>query len=643
MPVAESKDALQAKWWNGWWAQDFSWAGLADKPVGQGVITIHGGRHGEQDLQAYWRRDPVSGTLRDEAMLEAAGELLRAPDGKFWHLAHVPLNWRDGSPAKAGWDADRVAMLGGLVAARVAAGCATTVGKLGHERGPDGRAQLAGAVLLAPPPHPPATDSALHVVADWAWLPAWHARGASFGPGFLCRNVFFSEYARFDGATFSGDANFDSATFSGYARFVSATFSGDASFDGAIFSGYARFNSATFSGYASFDSATFSGYAIFVSATFSGYARFDIATFSGIARFDGATFSRNTRFQNGEFAATASFQSAKFLPAAASSRWRNGVSFRGRRFNAEAKFDRATFSVAMDFSAAVFARLTSFAHIIWPDDARHWHRAFDQAVFEDVVSFQGAGFRCFAAFDGATFEGGLQLDEMEETAAAARFTRELRAAIDLPAEETGPGAASAPAPLRGGWPGFQDIVQRDIALAETEAARERAAQIRLKQLERGCRVLKQAMDKASDKTREQMFFASELIARRKQTATPPWERAFSWLYEKTADYGRSIARPLVALLASIPVFALLYWGISGGLSGNWAWPAFWEAMNFSARRVLPFGAWEATEAQLPKLLLGDGNTLFTVVMRALATLQSIFALAMAFLAGLALRRRFQIT
>ena len=60
-------------------------------------------------------------------------------------------------------------------------------------------------------------------------------------------------------------------------------------------------------------------------------------------------------------------------------------------------------------------------------------------------------------------------------------------------------------------------------------------------------------------------------------------------------------------------------------------------------RVFPFGLWQVTGDTLQQALLGTGDTARSLAIRALATLQSLLALVFAFLAGLALRRRFQLS
>jgi hypothetical protein len=746
--MTKGEAELQSEWWKGWWEQDFSWAGLAAKPVGQNGEAIHGGTHGERDLQAWWRRDPETGETRCDDALRAVGELVTGPDGRHWHIAHVPLHWPDGAPAKAGWDTAAYDRLAAVIVRRVAAASETVTDPECDALAPDGRAQFSGAVLLRAPTHPNGPGYVVCALCDWGLLPPGWRDGQVLSSGFRFANANFSEGAGFEGADFSGKANFVNTTFSGDASFVSATFAGEASFvdatfsgaayfdratfsvianfdsaafsgeasfasvkfyEGAsfesakffgntnfesatfsgdvnfnraifngnakfvftIFSGYAGLNSATFSGDVGFGSATFSGDigfgsatfsgdASFVSATFSGDARFDSATFGGEtyfngtsfssdASFDRATFSRDARFEKskfsgdtrfslvifagetgferaifsgylnfysaafagdtsffeatfsgharfygGEFKSLASFREALFLasdPPGTS----QPIRFRGWRFGGVAEFDGARFERRVEFTAAVFARLASFQRITWPADAADAQGIFSQAVFKDLASFQGAGLRRFAAFDGAVLQGGLQLDDADEPSANDTFRRERWQAEALPDRE---GA--------------------------------------LRQLEGGCRVLKQAMEKSANKAREQMFYAFELMARRHQRATPWWERQLSRLYGWTADCGRSIGRPLFWLLASIPLFALAYWVM---LEPQ---PTYAASLSFALERLFPISLAAPDPESMRARLFGDGSTWGQFGARLLAAFQLLFSLAMAFLSGLAIRRRFQI-
>ena len=620
MAEAKTREQAQAEWWAGWWAQDFSWAGLVGTRVGWFQLATHGNLNGDQNLQEYWRRDPISNAVRDDTELLAAGELLAAPDGKLWHLAHVPLYWADGSPAKADWDDPLKVRLAALVQARLAAGVEFRF-KSGIPDGPDGRAQLTGAVLLATPDWDAATP--VHLMLVWSWLADWKATGAVFGREFVCQHAnFFGGVSTFNGATFAGEANFFEATFAGVADFFGATFAGAATFSGANFSTDARFSRATFSDGAGFTFATFSSRAEFDDATFSSRAGFNYATFCGYTKFSSVTFLNSARFDSAKFEGPLTFIAAKFL--------------------GEASFAQG---------------------VTWPSKAEHWHQAFFNAQIHNLLDFMDSRLHILAAFDGIRFrqDSALFLDKVPESEAQGQFIREAKLA-KVPARSEGLYKEGD----YGGWHQSNWFWQR--------AAYRSAYDERFAQLERGCRALKQEMERQSDKTRAQMFYRFEVQARRRQYGTSWPETAFSYLYAGFSDYGAAIMRPLGALLASVPMMALLYWLIAaiwaeelvprkedntplyavqslqtvreGEAAFNWA-PVY-GALSFSAQRVFPIGPWEVKaeddekDANLRLLLLGKGEKWQQVLIRFIATLHSVFALAMAFLSGIAIRRKFQM-
>jgi uncharacterized protein YjbI with pentapeptide repeats len=443
-PDKPSREQLEADWWKRWWAYDYSWEGLAKKR-----IKGHGGLHGERTLQDYWRRDPANpSVVRDDAAMEAVGELIRAPDGKLWHLAHVPVFWvgsdlRDTIHraaaaisgvvperfSKSTWDDLKRKKLRDLVTARLSAGKET---KADNEfalivSGLDGRAQLTGAVFAVDCLYFPTRDtlSTIHANFSNAWFYALFVGGLTFGPLTSFDRAIFSGVAWFDRATFSGTASFSGAIFSGGARFDRAVFSWRAYFDNAAFSDGARFDSATFARDAGFDNATFSGYARFDSAifkkgstfaraVFSWYARFDGATFSGgawflegifsgYADFRKAIFSNDAHFDDAIFSRVADFARAIFSGVADFARviFSGPADFNGATFSGDAGFDSATFSGDVWFREATFgcqfrfinARMQGicrFDGTIWPTEARYWHSAFDGAIFSAPVSFRGA-------------------------------------------------------------------------------------------------------------------------------------------------------------------------------------------------------------------------------------------------------------
>jgi hypothetical protein len=357
------------------------------------------------------------------------------------------------------------------------------------------------------------------------------------------------------------------------------------------------------------------------------------------ARFERAAFLRDASFDSATFSGDASFLSATF--------------------SGDAYFGSAKFQGRTSFFGASFDTLVSFRLKDWPSAAQDWHGAFNQAVFKAAPIFTGAGFKALAAFDGAVLERGLIFDDKPAKVSDKIFQSERRDAIkaaktDLaawveeqereqkgePSEVEGEGAAEKKKPKR-------------ISGRERKKELEKFRNRRLAELEGGCRTLKRAMEYASNKTREQLFYRYELIARRAQTSTPLSEKIFSYLYDWLGNYGASIGRPFMAVTALTLLFSGIYWGLD---IGWWAAvshagavnsaatfdPDLARAMSFSASRIFPFGAFDDVSREWLQSYEAVHGALAGLWLRILASLQSAIALTLVFMVGLAVRRKFQI-
>ncbi len=254
----------------------------------------------------------------------------------------------------------------------------------------------------------------------------------------------------------------------------------------------------------------------------------------------------------------------------------------------------------------------------------------------------------FAAFDGARLDGGLHIDDPDERTAGGTFNAERKAAIS--ASRTDGEVFEREENARREEQRRGKFVQVSQGEIRNHVRSQREA--RLRELERGCRVLKLAFERAANKSREQMLYRFELRARRAQRNLPPGEALFSDLYALASDYGASMARPFVALALLIVLFGAIFlgWGYARGFVGADA-----EALNLAASQAFdlswanvfkPLSALngEATDqGTLTHELLNDPTPWVSAAVRAVATLQSLLAIVLAFLFALAVRRRFQIS
>jgi uncharacterized protein YjbI with pentapeptide repeats len=114
--------------------------------------------------------------------------------------------------------------------------------------------------------------------------------------------IYRSRGCDFWGTNFRHVVQFDNATFLDVASFMHTIFHQGASFAGATFHSWAAFASATFKGWASFGGSNIQGGAEFSSSTFQEVADFSYAIFSSWAIFESAIFFQTARFDHTLFA-----------------------------------------------------------------------------------------------------------------------------------------------------------------------------------------------------------------------------------------------------------------------------------------------------------------------------------------------------
>ncbi len=257
----------------------------------------------------------------------------------------------------------------------------------------------------------------------------------------------------------------------------------------------AEFLFFVFPGSADFRSATFSGDAHFEGATFSGDADFERATFSGDAHFESATFSGDADFESATFSGDADFWSATF--------------------SGDAQFESATFSGDALFASARFRRVANFCAIAS-------QRAFS------LISTQ---FRWRTPyFLSAKFNEPVLFDNVQ-------FATTVE-----------PGGLFGSVFIGGGrfifWLAIAGL------LTVLRIGRFSPSEFMTPELSAKYRALKRLAIQSDDHRNEQIFFRGELRARR-YCEDKPWHSAFwfSILYEVAADFGHSISRPVLWLIA----------------------------------------------------------------------------------------------
>jgi len=477
---------------------------------------------------------------------------------------------------------------------------------------------------------------------------------ASFGGVAQFHFAKFGGVAQFASAKFGGVAQFGSASFGDEAQFNSAMFGGVAQFGSASFGGEAQFHFASFGGEAQFHFAKFGSVAWFDSASFGDQAQFDSVEFGGVAQFSSAMFGDNAQFSSASFGGVAQFGSAMFGGEAqfSSAEFGGVAQFNSAEFGGVAQFGSAKFRDFADWELSEFRGTTSFAGAQWDADT-HYGRSFKGARFRDVADFETTNFSAFAAFDEATFEKRLILSEPsggknpDDLFTSARLSVERATVTDCEAsaedkDDTRPAVT----------------VKFDV---ENQ---------RWSELAGGYRVAKKAMEAQGDFEREQRYYRFEVQARLKRPSTTIAERVAAGFYGWFSDFGASIGRPFAGLGAFIAAFALIYLGLAvafgdATISGphdlyfDKGFPyvhttpvadTTWQALEFSltnAFRPLYALATKAPEnlagARLAEQLLFAESGALRNFVRILIIFQSLLSVILAFLFGLAVRRKFQIS
>ena len=626
------------RWWERWWAEDYSWEGLLDKPwKGWGFINgelvpdprFSPNEHSDfleavrcfkpANLQDYWKQFYPS----ESDLIE----IYTTTGKKKFTPMHLPLETDLGKKtAKQEWPTH---YLDPVIRQII-----NESENLPHDRSDDDyqdcRCQFQGCVFL------PLTRD----------VPHW---GASFDKTFQLSavNAYFENFHVQEGTRFGA-----------HSSFVGAAFVGDAFFQDVTFERFVSFMNATFVDAAVFKSARFTGEAIFTGAEFRRNARFERAVFASKAKFISATFEGRSRFSNAFFNGEVDF-----------SGHHNGLRTSPVQLNFTAH--GITDNDRIDMSGGVLSSIekTDFAHraiqyaafdgIICMKEFSCRDRdfvaggTFQRAVFFDLFQLHGSRLHQALSFDEVLFSGTLRpLQHREVSEGLLVRIHHHNRRID---------------PEIGGLEGWRcDFLKSLAERGNDQSFHERNSYF--EKLESCFRILKLAMEDTRDRNMEGYFFQLELKARRQRTgermnwfqamfakdkrssAIEWWEPAFSDAYGAFSVYGTSIMRPIVwiayLMFGSAAIYLMLAHVSISGLWVKWPnWADFWQALSFSAGRMLGFGPWQGDppEQTMMHNLLFDwgGHTAFGV--RMLASIQSVMAIVLVFLSGLAVRRKFQIT
>lgn len=389
----------------------------------------------------------------------------------------------------------------------------------------------------------------------------------------------------------------------------------NAAFNNSIFIGTTSFWRAAFLSRASFEYSAFAETANFTKAHFEDACIFQLSKFLGVTNFSGATikgdaifwdtiFLENLNFIGVKFLGNADFQRAKF----------NGhTNFTGAVCNYQAYFHSVIFESRIIFFNAKFLADTYFNEVTFPTDAKLSVDTFFETNFNAPVSFRGLKKFVFSAFNCARFYSSVIFDyEMDELQTENFFYSELK----------------------------------DIQNGKDDREKNLAA------LEGGCRKLKQEMANISDKNREYLYYKLEISARRNRKSIKLEEKIASSIYKIISDYGMSIKKPFWGMLITWLFFAVVYLVFIDGFKLDLSpqnmfnydyWDSYFKMLAISGNRILPLGAFENESQTFANTLSGNHLSSFEILaFRILATFESVAAIILLFLFGLALKRKFQL-
>ena len=621
---------LTQRAWERWFDMDFSWKGLARPyypkiigedgkeqalPEGQEPIDLKNPDNYSQSLQEYWLADPMTGEERPYEQLVRDGEIIECLGEKEYHVVHLPEYYDNNfaKPTARIKEPERIKeKIEKVISSRISA-----------LRRADGEAPkfqslwLSGCVL---------PELNLTFIADKDEI------------DIKCHDtIFLGDFYFYKfGALYGVDAQ-------------RSHFCGNVSFMGGKSSGFINLEKSNFllsfdcrqTDFTGFDAieCKFFGVASFLKSSISSFDINDCQFFSK-AEFSqlrsDRSFVKKSEFHN-TFDAHDSF--ASFSLYIGNCKFFEDADLRNCRIENFVIED-------VLFDKRIFLALSQFGNTLFDEvkitDTNINLYIFSAVTFNKLTEFSNSNF-AYSAFGGAIFNVGANIQRKLEADYENQFKAELR------------------------------LTRRKF----DERGNHTSKQIRNERiafLEAGCRTLKRATAMVADKSMEQLFYRFELKARRHQSISLS-EFFISHAYSFCSKYGASYFQPVALLFSVCVVFSIAYWPLSDGAS----WPYIQniaeelspalrnepgarsvlskvlkhptppivnlnqvdEVINMSASRIFPFGLF-GEDSEALEINARKNGVICLLLFRAGATLESFFAIILAFLFGVAIKRRFQI-
>ena len=340
----------------------------------------------------------------------------------------------------------------------------------------------------------------------------------------------------------------------------------------------------------------------FIEAHFAKNALFNSTSFAGNAHFIKATFQGYANFRQASFLHTANFRTASFMDASL---------FDSVKFESNVCFQSATFHSGTGFIKTVFAGETQFDW--YGNDGFGFEKAPHAVRFVGKAFFNAAKFKAKTRFTDAQF-----LTHVPEFHAAELY------------DDT---VFPTPDNYTDNWPPLKG--NNVMPAADQKRAYNR---------------LRLFMNRSLQIEEEQFFHRQEM---RCKTRLARWyHKPFYWLYAWLSDYGNSVWRPMVGIIAVMLFGAafMLWWqeaftflpkestgfDWTMGLLGEddpWAKPR--QAAGWSISNTLPF-------LGFGKLYYGELAKELAWPLKVAGGVQTLLGYVLLFFLGLGLRNRFRL-
>ena len=343
---------------------------------------------------------------------------------------------------------------------------------------------------------------------------------------------------------------------------------------------------------------------------FPNYCSFSSYIFNTNVFFSDAIFCKDASFRNAQFEMGVIFTGTEFKDAAV---------FWGANFRSSASFLDVTFNTVANFQSVIFGFGANFDNTIYK-----WFAIFKEASFLGTASFRGAIFDSPSHFHSAKFESTTNFKETQFLTHVPEFY-----AAELYDDTVFP----TPDNYTDNWPPLKG--QNVMPAADQKRAYSR---------------LRLFMNRSLQIEEEQFFHRQEM---RCKTRLARWyHKPFYWLYALLSDYGNSVWRPMVGIIA-VTLFGALFmlwwqeaftflpkestgfdWTL--GLLGEddpWAKPR--QAAGWSISNTLPF-------LGFGKLYYGELAKELAWPLKVAGGVQTLLGYVLLFFLGLGLRNRFRL-